>query len=253
MLNFKELILFSPRGGVMKRSLVAVFMASLLVIGSFAVAADTAGTDHNWTGFYVGLNAGAAINDSSYTFRPQPPPGDTGSGDFNNACFTAGGQAGYNYQINKKFVIGVEADFNYKGEDQSSHINSPFTSTITQKVDFFGTLRPRLGFLPTSKLLVYATGGLAYGDVRSNTNILYTVPILDNYIGSKSSMQLGWVAGGGIEYALSPNWSIKAEYLEVSLGSQSCLSSDGSNCGCTYITDVKTLEGIARLGINYKF
>jgi outer membrane immunogenic protein len=127
---------------MMKRSFVAVFILSLLVIGGFAVAADTAGTDHNWTGFYVGLNAGAAINDSSYTFSPQPPPGDTGSGNFNNACFTAGGQAGYNYQINK-FVIGLETDFNYNGIDQSGHINSPFISTVTQKIDYFGTLRPR--------------------------------------------------------------------------------------------------------------
>ncbi|MGA2734826.1 MAG: outer membrane protein [Syntrophobacteraceae bacterium] len=236
----------------MKTTFVAVFMLSLLVIGGFAGAADPAGTDHNWTGFYVGLNAGAAINDSSYAFAPNPPPGDTGSGNFNNASFTAGGQAGYNYQINQ-FVIGLETDLNYNGIDQSGHINSPFTSTVTQKIDYFGTLRPRVGYLPTSKLLLYVTGGLAYGDVRSSSNILFTTPIFDNYIGSKSSMQVGWAAGGGIEYALSRNWSIKAEYLEVDLGSDSYSCSDGSPCGCSYRTDVKSLEGIARLGINYKF
>jgi outer membrane immunogenic protein len=237
---------------MMKTSFVAVFMLSLLVIGGFAGAADTAGTGHNWTGFYVGINAGAAFNNSHYALSPDPPPGDTGSGDFNNACFTAGGQAGYNYQINK-FVIGLETDFNYNGIDQSGHVDSAFTRTVTQKVDYFGTLRPRVGVTPTDKLLVYATGGLAYGDVHSSSNILFTTPVLDHYIGSNSSLQTGWAAGGGIEYALSRNWSVKAEYLEVDLGSQSYECGDQANCGCSYRTNIKTLEGVGRLGINYKF
>jgi outer membrane immunogenic protein len=254
----------------MKRSFVAVFMLSLLVIGGFAGAADAADTGHHWTGFYIGLNAGAAINDSHYDLSPgkgyegdPDNPLRSDSGEFDDTSFTGGVQAGYNYQINN-FVIGIETDFNYNGVDESDHVDralaaplgGQFIHTVKQEIDYFGTLRARAGFTPTDTLLVYATGGLAYGRVRSSSHVQFDVPVEDNYSGSKSSTQTGWTIGGGLEYALSCNWSIKAEYLYVDLGSQSYSSwSQDPICGndCSYTTDLKTRENVVRFGINYKF
>jgi outer membrane immunogenic protein len=252
----------------MKTSFVAVFMLGLLAMAGFAGAADTAGTGHNWTGFYIGVNAGAAFNDSDYTLRPNkgyqantPAQNSliSGSGDFNDTSFTGGAQAGYNYQMSF-FVLGLETDFNYNGIDESDHVarafgGGRFIHTVTQEVDYFGTLRARVGFTPIDTLLVYATGGLAYGSVDSNSNVLFTAPVRDNYIGSKSSLRTGWTAGGGIEYALSRNWSIRAEYLGVDLGSQSYEYGNQAVCSgqCSYRTGIDTFENIARLGINYKF
>jgi outer membrane immunogenic protein len=86
-----------------------------------------------------------------------------------------------------------------------------------------------------------------------SSNVLFTAAG-DTYIGSKSNMQLGWTVGGGGEYAIGKNWTIKAEYLYVDLGSQSYTY--GNQCvtgGCTYTTDLKSREHVFRLGLNYKF
>lgn len=260
--KLKKVNLIQLTEGIMKRSFAIVFILSLLVIGVFAGPAAAVDLRHNWTGFYVGLNAGAAFNDSSYKIKPSGDNALVGlpsaSGDFDDTTFTGGVEAGYNYQINN-FVIGLETDFNYNGIDESEHgsrtisEDSRFTYTVKQDVDYFGTLRARLGYTPTSTLLLYATGGLAYGHVSSSSKVLFTYDG-EKYSDSESSVRSGWTIGGGLEYALSCKWSIKAEYLYVDLGSQS-LKDGNQFCGesCSYKTDIKTREHVARFGINYKF
>jgi len=247
----------------MKRGFAVVFMLSLLVIGGFAGNAYAIDPNHNWAGFYVGINAGAALNDSDYTLEPSGL-GSSGlpsaTGDFDDISFTGGVQAGYNYQI-KKFIIGIETDFNYNGIDESDSVNralaSPggrFRHTVTQRLDYLGTLRARLGFTPVNQWLLYATGGLAYGHVRSSSKVAFDVPATDIYRGSSSSTQTGWTVGGGVEYAVAKQWSIKGEYLYVDLGSQSYEYENQAKCnGCSYTTDLTTREHIVRFGINYKF
>lgn len=254
----------------MKQVFVAVLMLSLLVMGGLAGTADAAGPHHNWTGFYIGLNAGAAFNDSDYDLRPSGPgyAGDPNnslrkdSGDFDNTSFTGGAQAGYNYQINN-FVIGLETDFNYNGINESDHVSRElraplggrFSHTVTQKLDYLGTLRARVGFTPANLWLVYATGGLAYGRVSSSSRVMFTEPVEDKYHGSSSSTQAGWTVGGGVEYAVAKQWSIKGEYLYVDLGSNSYEYENQAKCAnrCSYVTDLNTREHIVRFGINYKF
>ena len=130
--------------------------------------------------------------------------------------------------------------------------------TVRQKFDFLGTLRGRLGFTPVDRTLVYLTGGLAYGHVRSRTNILFTLGS-DAYAGSSSTTQPGWTVGGGAEYAFAGNWSAKLEYLFVDLGSHSYSDpitnaiSTGVDPTASYRTDLRTREHVIRLGINYKF
>lgn len=115
---------------------------------------------HSWTGFYIGVNGGYSAGQDL-------------------RGFAGGGQLGYNYRLNRRWVLGAEADLQYNPQPA-----------------WWGTVRGRAGYLVTPDLLVYGTGGLAYQ--ISNT--------------------AGWTAGGGIEYAINRNWSAKAEYLYVASG-----------------------------------
>jgi len=242
--------------------IVVIMLLSMLIMGGLAGTADAAGAHHNWTGFYIGLNAGAAFNDSTYDLSPSGIGSDllpSDSGDFDDISFTGGAQAGYNYQINN-FIIGLETDFNYNGIDESEHVSRNFSDgrfrhTVTQKLDYFGTLRARLGFTPVNQWLLYATGGLAYGHVRSHSDVEFTEPAEDRYHGSDSSTRIGWTIGGGAEYAVAKQWTVKGEYLYVDLGSHSYNYENQAKCAgvCSYTTDLKTREHIVRFGINYKF
>lgn len=263
----------------MKKLVLSLSLSLSLLSAGAVSAADMAvktrpiavDPSYNWTGWYVGLNAGAAINDSRYTLLPTGNflgpawvggnPLRTDSGRFDRTSFTGGGQIGYNYQVGK-WVWGVEADINYGGEGQTDNVNRPFAAPlvgsfvhgVSERLDWFGTLRGRLGFTPADRVLLYATGGLAYGRVSSSSNLLATADG-DTYIGSASSTRVGWTAGGGAEWALSNNWTVKAEYLYVDLGSFSYSDPNVPLIfpGFTYQTDVTAREHIVRLGLNYRF
>ncbi len=133
---------------------------------------DTPFVGVNWSGLYFGANGGygEASNDSSI------------SGGF------GGGQIGYNIQRGN-IVAGLETDI------QGSSISGSNTATL----DYFGTVRGRVGYA-IDKALVYGTGGFAYGDFNKG-------------VGSVD----GWVAGGGVEYKFNPSWSAKAEYQYLGL------------------------------------
>jgi outer membrane immunogenic protein len=233
-----------------------------------------------WTGFYVGLNAGGARNDTTYSTYPTgcyltgcaggPPLNSfrSASGTFNDLSFTGGGQAGFNWQTGM-VVWGVEADLQWKGENEtiSQTIALPappfavgnFLNTTSDKMDWFGTVRGRLGFLATPSLLLYGTGGLAYGEVQSATTNGFTATP-DIYSGSIDTIRPGWTAGAGAEWMFAPNWSAKAEYLYVDLGTVSYTSTCSNNpgfCGLvpapTYQTDVRVRDNIFRFGVNYHF
>ena len=196
--------------------------------------------------------------------------------------FIGGGQIGYNYQMGW-FVWGVEADFS--GADISGSASKPVTATgvdliapalivntatgtANQKLDWLGTLRGRVGFVPFTPLLVYATGGLAYGHVSTDTTLSDTVtvtgptgvcPCSATSTASTSSTQFGWTAGGGFEWMFAPHWSLKAEFLYYNLGTVSTnMTLVQLNSGVPFttigITSTANVRGdIARGGINYRF
>jgi outer membrane immunogenic protein len=247
----------------MRNSVIATALLVLVFGCGSALAADPAAT-YNWTGFYAGLNAGLVVNQSNYNFSPNGAflksfPFLAKSGNFNNTASTIGGQAGYNYQVSRA-VFGLETDLNYDSS-QASISTTSFGQTpgvyathlMSQELDWFGTLRGRIGYTPVDRLLIYATGGLAYGDVESSS---YMQAVLSRLIagsatGSSSGVQIGWTAGAGAEYALAKNWIIKLEYLYIDLGSMS-YSFTGVG-GATYTSTIDTVEHIIRAGVNYKF
>jgi outer membrane immunogenic protein len=277
----------------MKLRLTSV-LASLLVVGGLqaAAAADMAvkykappivAPIYNWTGFYIGGNVGGAWNDSrddvyptgcfltSVTCGGGPAlnPLRSDSVRLNGSGFVGGGQAGYNWQRDR-WVFGVEGDINYNGVNDSSFINRPvglplignYIHSETDKLQWFGTFRGRVGVTVTPSFLIYGTGGLAFGGVKSASATSFTATA-DTYAGSNSDTRAGWTAGGGGEWMIAPQWSIKAEYLYIDLGktgyAQACtnLAVCGSPPqvapGGSWQTDLHVREHVARVGLNYHF
>jgi outer membrane immunogenic protein len=107
-------------------------------------------------------------------------------------------------------------------------------------VQILSTARIRIGYA-FNQILVYGTGGIAFGDIQSGLNPPATFD---------SSINVGWTAGAGIEYAFAQNWSAKIEYLYINLGSVSCTS---ANCGPAVPFTVPLTESVVRAGVNFKF
>jgi outer membrane immunogenic protein len=173
------------------------------------------------------------------------------------------------------FVFGFEADVQGTGADQSIFAGygpivsanpaftiAPHTETVSDRLDWYSTVRGRLGFT-WDYFLAYGTGGLVVGGVTSRTDVAFgnfgVNPVYNNavHVGSFSEDRTGWVAGGGLEYALSHNWSIKGEYLHLDLGSfnyhSPLIAPAGVASGYSWSTHVRNSEEVARVGINYRF
>jgi len=204
-----------------------------------AYVAPAAYVDANiWQGFYAGLNGGYGWgnNGDSITYGT----GDTSARAQPQGGF-GGGQIGYNFQSGH-LVYGVETDF--QGGDIGDRIAGTTAGGNTfvsrEGVDWFGTVRGRLGYA-FGNVLVYGTGGFAYGDVHERA-----IDAGDLY--RNSGVGTGWVGGGGIEYKISPAWSVKAEYQYIDLGSEKLTDGLG-NSASSLDTSLQTV----RLGVNYRF
>lgn len=166
---------------------------------------------HDWTGPYIGVQAGGGSGTSSQHYSK-----GRNTGNFGVRGGLAGLTLGYNQQYGP-WVVGAEADFagNWLNGNKTSRIGG-YDIQLSTQVPWFATLRPRLGYA-YGNLLPYITGGLALGNVRPFT---YTEP---NHIPITDSVEtkLGWTAGTGLELALAPAWSIKAEYLYLNLDDRS--------------------------------
>lgn len=184
----------------------------------------------NWSGFYAGVNAGYGIA----TGTANNTTVDTGAGEVISSTSDAanlkgalgGAQVGYNWQVSPLALFGLEADI--QGAAQRFSTTTLPTSggtpgdfqTVTGKLDWFGTVRGRLGFIAHGTTLLYGTAGFAYGGLSLGLN-----DNLSNYAGATSVQSgnfsktaAGWTAGAGIETLLVGNWTARAEYLYVDLG-----------------------------------
>ena len=204
-----------------KFAYTASTMFAALALATAAQAADmTAPATYDWTGFYLGANAGIAWNNSSLD-QDVYLDGDRGrdlrnSIDGDQTAFTAGGLLGYNYQIDQ-IVLGVEADINYLGFSDSNKndvllVDGAYSRTSFE-ADWFGTIRARLGFA-IDNVLIYGTGGAAYGHMEADGKLVIGD---DVWKGSTQATNWGWTIGAGAEYGID-NWSLGLEYLYVDLG-----------------------------------
>jgi outer membrane immunogenic protein len=258
---------------------------------------------YNWSGWYVGGNlgyswgnartdtAGSAtiitlpnVTNSSVAFansQTQPLVGVIG-----------GAQFGYNYQIGPEWVLGFEADVQGSAEQGSTRFTDPFSGTLCTevsncapntvplkgsavsfyeaKIEWFGTARGRVGVLiDGGGLLIYGTGGLAYGQASFSGNVNLNAtgpagiafgPTTTSF--SQSKTNIGFAAGGGMEGRVAPtNWTWKLEYLFVDLGSLNTSTSitaipnsnSFSALAGTMTTHSNLIDNIFRVGVNYQF
>ncbi|WP_404290001.1 outer membrane protein [Microvirga sp. RSM25] len=220
--------------------------AALAIAASTAHAADLPGRYSpapaynalpvfTWTGFYAGLNAGYGWNvgDSRY-YDPAFRNGKRSGG------FVGGAQAGYNYQFGM-FVGGLETDLQYAavGNKGASYGTTYYPGDSD---GFFGTIRARAG-VAFDRALVYGTGGFAYGDIGGNRGY-------DTLLGYHSGDEInwGWTLGGGVEYAITNNFTAKVEGLYVDLDTK-----DNYTLGGRVNVDRDAEFGVLRAGVNYKF
>jgi outer membrane immunogenic protein len=190
----------------------------------------------NWTGFYVGVQGGYGWGDSRFN-------DGVSSNWFDIDGWFAGATIGYNFQLTPNWVAGVEADLSsgISGSFGPGNLGQPNgagwgcgSGPCVTDIKWFGTLRGRLGYAVNNWLL-YGTGGFAWGKLKSEIENTTDFVVSDT--------NSGWTAGVGLEYAVSPVWTAKVEYLHVDLGwtkTQGFFKSD-------------TRFDLVRVGINYRF
>jgi outer membrane immunogenic protein len=242
---------------------------------------------YNWTGFYVGGNAGyswgRSRTDTSYFNNTTgaaivPPAGSITSSGFDMNGGIAGGQIGYNWQTNNTWLWGLEADAQWSSERGSSAYRCAATPiiggvclpgltflpagvtgtnlSVDQSLEWFGTVRGRVGVLASPETLLYATGGLAYGSIKSSATITGVTPagVAVASAGSSSDVRIGWTVGAGIEGVISGPWTAKLEYLYMDLGNYS-----GGSYTLAPLSNIRAnvdssfTDHILRVGLNYRF
>jgi outer membrane immunogenic protein len=297
------------------RKLIA---AGVVVSGMMLSPASAAGPQaksqpvpiYGWTGWYGGVNAGYGWQDRSAAFSgdyfDDPITGLGGgagtvftdslaisSGQASEEAavnhpayrqsprasgFTGGGQIGYNWQIERSWVAGFEADLQYANIKGDALFRAPDGGGVTlsaassHQLDWYGTLRGRIGYLLSDRLLAFGTGGLAYGGTKAQAAIAIIGPLgwdvsagLATQIicpgfttclaGSSSQTSVGWTAGGGFEYAVLPNVTIKAEYLHIDLGHQNVqltVQSPATGNGFVNVRFSNAYD-IVHMGVNFRF
>ncbi len=233
----------------------------------------------SWTGAYVGLNIGGSFGHSRSDYSTTSSNGSESTSDSVNINgMIVGAQAGYNYQFSQNYVAGIEADFqgsNEQGDDNPLVCHNPFAcdfgninDAYTEQLQWFGTVRGRLGYLVTPSVLLYGTGGLAYGELRRDDDYIYSSFLFCNSPpagagactpqgNSTRGVQLGWTAGGGVETKLWGNWSGRIEYLYMQLaglGTSTVALTSGNPTPIFVTTTSHTFtDNIVRIAVSYNF
>jgi len=242
----------------MKKFLLAT--SALVALGGTASAADLPmkaapaymPPPPQWTGGYVGVHIGVGRMNESANINGFTPGGQP-CGSYNSSCVNSatgvvgGVEIGYDWQ-NRNFVYGVAADWTWTDLDRKQ-VTTSGTSSFTHqaKIDWLASFRGRMG-LAVDDTLVYVTGGVALGHLKSN--IQFAGPSSAYTYGQLSKTQVGWVAGGGIEHKINRNWSFKGEALYYDLGKA---DSSHTNDGGSYTTSFHHEVIIARVGLNYRW
>jgi outer membrane immunogenic protein len=276
--------------------LSALAGAALLVTSSAGAWAQT--SKDSWSGFYAGINFGHASHDGAARLTGDDPNG-LGAGNYvvntfageplNGGMyvprslslspdgFIGGGQVGYAFRMAPQIVLGIEADLQLASVDDHASKDGTTMAGITMglttrhDLEWFGTLRGRLGYLISDDLLIFGSGGLALGKMTSDAEIRHLGGTAGGasgstsfgscgggqtcFAGSSSGTSTGWSLGGGFEWALTNAISLKAEYLRLDLGSDTVrMTTVAPTTGNAFVdVKVKHAYDIARMGLNVRF
>jgi outer membrane immunogenic protein len=247
-------------------------LGTTLVIAGPAMAADVAAPApaFTWTGIYIGGYGGYGWGHSGVTGTLDPNSGFGWSGTNTQPAynatlspglrpggFTGGGTIGANWQAGV-FVLGLEGDFGaFNLSDAVTAAVRPqshaaLTSNTTVRADWLATVRGRIGWA-AGQWLPYVTAGAAFANSsfkQVNSYAIESSGGIENF--SAANLRVGWVAGAGLEYAFTPNWSAKIEYLHLDFGTSAAtgiipVQSVNVSHAADFTSDV------VRAGINYKF
>jgi long-chain fatty acid transport protein len=248
--------------------------------GANLVKAPILPTGYDWTGFYIGANGGYSFGRAEPVLTFPGAPVVSGKNFMDGTL--AGGQAGYNWQFNPKLVFGVEGDLQWARQRGDLEIAAgPFcvtpvttnfpTSTCTtasadleQRLTWFGTGRARVGALATPEWMLYATGGVAFGEFQNNVTIAKVTTVTTfngapaaatvaatTAAGSVNNDRVGWTIGAGTEFVLRGPWTAKFEYLYVDYGTFSNTYTVAGTPALT--TSTHMIDNVLRFGLNYRF
>ncbi len=236
----------------------ALLLSNAVMIAISGIPAQAANvamepTMHDWSGFYIGASAGYGGADVKGAFDSDDVlPGDNfrdnGQGPFNlNLDGLVGGlQAGVNWQSGS-FVLGIEGDVSFV--DWSDSAIGDTVERVSAETNFVGTFRGRTGYA-VDRLLLFATAGIAITDTKYTADDNFDVPGTD--VGSVDLNDIGFVVGGGAEFALNESWSIKAEGLYFMFNDK---KDTDSLTGDSFAGDFAKLDDawMARIGVNFHF
>jgi outer membrane immunogenic protein len=224
-----------------RKAILALLAGVGLVISATSSSAD-GGPRHSiqddgaapaisWTGFYLGVSAGAAHERAAWTVPgivTTPTSGDGGT--------IFGATVGFNFQ-RASWVFGIEGD--WSRTDADVFPIQACGGGCGTGVDWLATLRGRAGILVSPTTLLFVTGGIAWADIESRV------------VGvSQSETVTGWVAGAGFEVKLDSRWSVKGEYLRVELDDS--LACSATTCGVVNNATNNRMD-VLRAGLNFKF
>jgi outer membrane immunogenic protein len=237
----------------------AAAIAALPALSTAAAAADAppayelapvySALPFSWTGFYVGGNVGGAwdrrnLTDSLFGLNL--------STQNDRGAFIGGGQLGFNYQVGN-VVVGVEADFEgiANTNSPSTGVSGPIFGTIqvTSNSRWLASLAGRFGLTNDNWLFYGKAGGAWVG----NDSFTIVNTVTNASISGSSNTSSGWVAGAGIEWAVTPNWSIKIEYDYIGLNSQTFTAPAGGFLGGDTFTTSNPNIQMVKIGANYLF
>jgi len=282
-------------------------LAAVAVIGltsiTQAAAPAPVPVPYGWTGFYAGIEFGGAWSDQAVNYSPNDPVaaallsgnGGIGAGEqpvpsgyrISQSGPVGGFEAGYNWQAGSNWLLGLEADFSFSPMsgraggtsivDAGSVPVDLQTTSAEQSTDWYGTVRGRAGWLVTPNLLLFGTGGFAFGRVDGSANYMTSFGGVGHsgdvsfecpgsgglcFAGSSSATRTGWTAGGGAEWLLDQHWSAKIEYQIVDLGTEPVRITALALCTVCGVTTTTPSSftaafrdqfNVVRLGLNYRY
>jgi outer membrane immunogenic protein len=251
------------------------------LLGTSAYAADLAPapmytkappmimSPQTWTGFYIGGDLGGLWSRSTASWDPLPSAAFFGvnptGGDTGGSSFVGGVHLGYNYQFTPSWVVGLEGDWSWTHASGSN--TQPWTvygtgapvgggaaTSLSSSLDWLASVRGRVGYLITPTLMAYGTGGAAWGRVHDSATASDPTT---GYLASTSfgTTGDGFVVGGGVEWALTPHWSVRGEYLYYHLYTGESVGAGAAGFPATPsgFNWSNTSVSVARGGLSYKF
>ena len=205
---------------------------------------------YNWTGFYIGVNGGISVaRDRTQLLTGGPSAEQSVLSPFGAI---GGGQIGYNWQVNSDWLLGIESDIQASGETTNRtcllSCTAALSANLSQKIDWFGTTRARVG-LVDGPVLSYITGGVAYGHYSTTLTEIPGAPVAP-FTFTSGRTSVGYTYGSGVEAALGGNWTGKIEYLYVDLGRRNDVFAAP---GIAQALNTRIHDNIFRAGVNYRF